>query len=320
MITKAKNLTMNIESLRAKFGSEVSSADLWAFDKKAFNEAKAGGLVKIRRGFYSLGSAPKLPNKETKAAKSARIEQRFDVLALLADGVASKNIRSLMVAGAPGVGKTFVLEEKLAHAEKAGLVKSVESIKGSISPIGLYLRLWENRNPGQVLLLDDCDSVFSDEEAMNLLKGALDTSKTRRISWAKASSFLRDNEIPNTFDYEGQIVFITNTDPDAVIEKAGKLAPHMNALISRSVFLDLGIHDVESIMIRVHQVLKGTGLLKELELNAKQAESIVTWMEANLENLRSVSIRTVIQLASFVKSSPSSWEMLASVTMLKSRF
>lgn len=316
-----KNEAAVIAALYDQFGSTVKSADLYAYDSKLMAWARAGGLKKKSRGVFAIPSPKATKAIAERAAvklvdEAKLIRERFDVLAVLADGVAQKNVRSLIVAGAPGVGKTHTLEARLSAAEASGQVKSLTTIKGSISPIGLFVQLWENRDAGQVLMLDDIDAVFADEEAMNLLKGALDTTKTRRISWAKASSFLRDNDIPNTFEYNGQIVFITNTNPDAVIEKGGKLAPHMAALVSRSVFLDLCIHSPQQVMVRVEQVVAESSMLDELGLTKGQAAEVIGWMNQNLDRLRAVSLRTVIQLASFIKTSPN-WVSLAQATMLK---
>lgn len=320
-MSSIKNQAARIADLYKKFGGTVKSADLYNYAPDLMNWARAGGLKKKARGVFLIPSPKAVQaiadRQVVKMIDEAKlIRERFDVLSVLADGVAQQNIRSLIVAGAPGVGKTHTLEAKLVAAETKGLVKSLVTIKGSISPIGLFVQLWENRDAGQVLMLDDIDAVFGDEEAMNLLKGALDTTKTRRISWAKASSFLRDNDIPNSFDYNGQIVFITNTDPDAVIEKGGKMAPHMAALVSRSVFLDLCIHNPKQIMVRVEQVLSESTMLAELGVSKGQAAEIVGWMTQNLDRLRTVSLRTVIQLASFIKTSDD-WTKLASATMLK---
>lgn len=310
-----------LSELRAHFGKpSISSAELHAYNPKYMTMARAGQLEKVGRGLWSLGGAEtvaktKKDREQEIAAKGEQIRERFSVLEILAGGVVDKNIRGLIVAGAPGVGKTYTLEQVLETAEKDGKVSKLEVVKGSISAIGLYLRLWETRDAGQVLLLDDIDEVFNSEEAMNLLKGALDTTKVRRISWAKASTFLRDNDIPNSFDYNGQIVFITNKDPDGIIAKGGKFAPHMNALVSRSVFLDLGIHDNRSIMIRVEQVLADSNMMKELGVSRAQAADMLGWMNDNLDRLRSVSLRSMIQLAGYVKTTPN-WVMLANNTML----
>lgn len=316
------------KELRKAFGDTVSTGDLIAYSPKYMRVMRADGKL-VARGIWDLtddGSAvvagtmidapvamvPAMSREEL----SAHIRKRFNVLTTLANGITSGNVRALIVAGAAGVGKTFELEKKLKSAQIDGDIESYESIKGSISAVVLYETLYNNREAGQVLLLDDTDSVFNDDECMNLLKAALDTSTVRKISWAKASRYLGDNDIPQSFEYEGQIVFITNTSPDQVIAKGGRLAPHMSALLSRSVFLDLGIHDVASILIRVEQVLAESTLSDDLDLTKTQVKQIVTWMNDHVAQLRSVSIRTVVQLAGFIKTTDE-WEDLAEVTLFK---
>lgn len=263
--------------LRAVFGSTVTTHDLWSFNRKYLERAKAGELRQVKRGVWDLtGEEAPVVLKLQPSIDAEVIRQRFEVMGMLADGVADKNIRSLIIAGAPGVGKTYELEKKLKLAERSGKIVSTTSLKGSISAIGLYETLWNNREAGQVIMLDDIDTVFDNEEALNLLKAALDTGKRRSVSWQKASRFLKEQDIPNSFEYCGQIVFITNLDPDKVIAKGGRLAPHMSALISRSVFLDLCIHDNESIMIRVQQVLTDSTLAEDLKLNSEEVEAILT--------------------------------------------
>lgn len=323
-----------IAELQKVFGTSVTSAELTQYNKTYLERAWAGELRKIKRGVWDLSqTASNDNNVAPKSAKAPRVMQaqvtqprkvdakmikkRFEVMGTLADGVVDCNIRALIVAGSAGVGKTHELERKLEAGVRDDKITSYEAIKGSISAVGLYQALWNNQEKGNVLLLDDTDAVFSDEEALNLLKAALDTSPKRRISWAKASRFLKDEGIPTSFDYEGQIVFITNTDPEAVIEKGTKMAPHMAALLSRAVFLDLCIHDAESILIRIEQVMEESDLLDTLKLSDKDAKQIMKWMKDNVSNLRSISIRTVIQLAGFIKTTDN-WEDIAQITLLKS--
>lgn len=314
--------------LRKTFGNTITTGDLVAYSPKYMRIMRQHGTL-AARGVWDLtddGSAvvagtvidapvAMVPTM-TREELATHIRKRFNVLTTLANGITAGNVRALIISGAAGVGKTFELEKKLTAARRDGDIDTYETIKGSISAVVLYEMLYNNREEGQVLLLDDTDSVFADDECLNLLKAALDTSKVRKISWAKASRYLADSDIPQSFEYEGQIVFITNTNPDAVIAKGGRLAPHMSALLSRSVFLDLGIHDSASIMIRVEQVLSESNLAEELKLTKGETKAIIEWMNSNITKLRSVSIRTVIQLAGFIKTSDE-WQDLAEVTLFK---
>lgn len=312
-----------INELRTKFGNTVTSRDLFNYNPAYGRRARAGELKQLGRGLWDLtgtgvATSANVQPEPPKPVDKELIRKRFQTLGVLADGVVECNIRALMVAGSAGVGKTFELEQKLDAAKRDGKIESYEAIKGSISAIGLYQALWNNKEKGQVLLLDDSDAIYGDEEALNLLKAALDTSTKRRISWAKASRFLKDEDIPNSFEYEGQIVFITNTNPDQVVSRGGKFAPHMSALLSRAVFLDLCIHDARAILVRIEQVLGDSDLADKLKLSDREIKTIIEWMSKHVESLRSISIRTVIQIAGFMKTSKTNWEDLAQMTLLKS--
>jgi hypothetical protein len=314
-----------ISQLREKFGDQVTSGELYYFNPKVLSAARKGGLVQKARGIFSLvgETEQKIRKKsqhevEQERLKTAEeIESRFEALELLADGVINNNIRSLIVSGAAGVGKSYTLEEKLNEALADGSkVKQVTHIKGTISPIGLYMTLWENNAKGDIVVLDDIDSVFQDEEAMNLLKGALDSNGRRVISWIKDSRFLEDRSIPNSFEYKGRVVFLTNIDLQAVFDKGGRMAAHVGALMSRACYLDLGIHTAEQIMIRIRQVLKISDM--GLGISPAQIQLILDWMESNIGNLRAISLRTVIQCAGFMKTTKD-WQLLARNTLLRTK-
>ncbi len=247
---------------------------------------------------------------------STEIESRFIVMETLVDGIIDRNIKSMILTGAPGIGKSFTVDEKLQAAERAGKCK-VSQLTGSCTPIGLYMQLWNHQNEGDVLILDDIDSIFGDIESLNLLKGALDTGRTRQISWMSASKYLQENDIDNTFEFKGTVLFISNMNFDKMIEKASKMSPHFAALINRCVYLDLGIHTTREIMIRINQVVRNTSILRDLGISQDHADEIMNWMIENQDNLRSLSIRTILQLASFIKTSEANWKMIAEATMIK---
>lgn len=315
-----------LNELRAQFGNTVTTGDLVAYNRDYMRRARAGELKLLSRGVWDLSgkgaksAAGAAVVEVEKPIDAALIRKRFQVLSTLADGVVDGNIRALIVSGSAGVGKTHELDKKLKDGARSGKITSHNTIKGSISSVCMFQTLYDNREKGQVLVLDDTDKVFEDEETMNLLKAALDTSNERTISWAKASRYLDGASIPTQFDYEGQIVFITNKNPDAIIARGGKLAPHMSALLSRGIFLDLCIHDARAIMVRVEQVLAESDLAKKLKLSESEVKVIVDWMHKHIQSLRTVSIRTVIQLAGFIKTSPKEWQDLAEITLLKSTF
>lgn len=256
-----------------------------------------------------------LATVESAEEMKQRINKRFTVMNMMTKGIISGNIRSLIISGAAGIGKTYSLDKALKTAHEYGEIV-YKSINGKISGIGLYEQLWNNRDANSVLLIDDVD-VFSDMDMLNLLKAALDTGETRKVCWSTASAYLDDKNIDKEFEFEGTIVFITNVDIDKELERGSKLAPHLHALVSRSVYLDLGVHSNEEIMVRVEDVILNTNMMQKRGLSDAQTSMALNWMKANVSKLRNVSLRTALYLADFVATDANGWEEIAEVTLLK---
>lgn len=247
----------------------------------------------------------------------ARISKTFAVLEKVANGVVRGNIKSIIVSGAAGCGKTYTLDRVLGKAESDGLIH-YQSVKGAMSAIGLYRQLHECCEEGSVLVIDDCDSIFADLDALNLLKAALDTTKSRKVHWNKESRILDDEGIPRSFEFNGAVVFITNIDFTSEIEADKKMSPHYRALLSRCMYVDLGIHSKREILVRIGQVVFSQSFLRESGLSKGEAKQMMVWLTRNLGRVRTLSIRTVLQLASLVKTD-NDWEEMAASLMLKTR-
>lgn len=242
------------------------------------------------------------------------IEERFEVMDALVRSLNASNIKSVVVTGATGVGKTFGTEKYLEQAELED-GQHWGSIGGSCSPFGLYEILYEYRNEGSILVMDDVD-VFDDEVKINLLKNALDTKSRRVLDWRSASKALEERGIPNTFEFKGKIIFLTNTNIYSEIKRGTKKAPHLKALIGRSVTLDLGIHDVKTILIWVRHVMRKTDMLVQAGITQEQQEQVISWLEDHRDDLETLSLRTPLMIAEYVKTHPTRWEAMCRHTLL----
>ena len=152
-----------------------------------------------------------------------RIEQRFEILHQMTRATIAGDVRAMIVVGPPGVGKSYGVEFEL---EKSGLFDKIsgkkikyEVVKGAMTPIGLYCTLYRHSDANNVLVFDDCDSVFQDELALNILKAALDSGKKRKIHWNSDSAMLRREGVPDMFDFKGGAIFITNLKIDNIKRK-----------------------------------------------------------------------------------------------------
>lgn len=264
-----------------------------------------------------FGDVPNVFVKEEVAIEpeheiETRLNMRFNALNVMSRATACGINRAMIVSGSAGSGKSFSVERA---AEE--IVGDFEHIKGHIRPTGLYKKLYENRHAGSLVVFDDADGIFSDEISLNLLKAACDSSSVRSISWLSNTPLETDDGdvIPSKFIFDGSVIFITNIDFNAQIQRGSKVAPHLEALISRSHYLDLGIRTGREHMVRIKQVLN-TGMLDE-QLTDFDKSEIVQFMTDNLNNMRELSLRMVKKLADLMLMDRNSWKELAKVTCMK---
>ena len=250
-----------------------------------------------------------------------RIATRFAVLDEMSKACISGDIRAMIVSGPPGVGKSYGVETQMEKASMfdkiAGKKVRFNIVKGAMTALGLYAQLYKYSDKKNVLIFDDCDSVFSDELALNILKAALDSGKTRKICWNSDSRLLRDEGIPNMFNFNGSAIFITNIKFDNV--KSKKMQDHLEALQSRCHFLDLTIDSERDKMLRIKQVHRDSdgGLFKDYDFDDAKATEVLDFMWDNHSKLREVSLRMSLKIADLVKISPSNWQALARTTCMK---
>jgi hypothetical protein len=260
-------------------------------------------------------------SKESEQEAMDRIALRFNILDEMSAACISGDIRAMIVAGPPGVGKSYGVEKQM---EKSSLFDNLTQtrlrynvVKGAMTALGLYTQLYKYSDNKNVLIFDDCDSVFADELALNILKAALDSGKTRKICWNSDSRLLREEGIPNQFNFNGSAIFITNLKFDNI--KSKKLQDHLEALQSRCHFLDLTINSERDKILRIKQVHRDAdgGLFKDYNFEGNQANDVLDFMWENHSKLRELSLRMCLKIADLVKISPTNWKNLASSTCMK---
>jgi uncharacterized protein YfkK (UPF0435 family) len=262
------------------------------------------------------GSVAATDSEETDEQIIERLRDRFDMLSDMTKAVKKGNVRAMIVSGPPGVGKSHGVEEVLDRyktLESLGGERKYEVIKGAMSPIGLYCKLYKMSAQGSVVVFDDCDSIFQDELSLNILKAALDSKGKRMIHWNTDSFKLRNEGVPDCFEFKASAIFITNLKFDKV---KGKLREHLEALESRCHYMDLTIDTDREKMLRIKQVIQD-GMLKPYQLDDAQEEDIIDFVDMNKNRLRELSLRTVLKVADLMKSFPQRWESFAENTVMR---
>lgn len=249
----------------------------------------------------------------------ARIAETFVMLDRIVDACATGVVRGLVVSGPPGIGKSFGVEKQLTAANifrtVAGQEPKYEIVSGGVSSIGLYQKLYHNRDKDQVLVFDDSDGILFEEESLNLLKAALNSGDKRRICWNKESRVLASEDIPDSFDFEASIIFLSNIDFERTVAKGSRVSQHLAAIMSRCHYLDLEIGSLRDKMLRIKQIVRD-GMLRPYCFTDEQEQSIIDFVFNNAEFLREVSLRMVKKIADFVKVDPAGWMHMAEATCL----
>ncbi len=250
-----------------------------------------------------------------------RLRNRFQILDDMTRAVKKGDVRAMIVSGPPGVGKSFGVENVLsrhdlfADVANDGKLKKYEVVKGAMSAIGLYKKLYEFSDKKCILVFDDCDSVLLDDLSLNILKAALDSSKKRTIHWNTDSRLLRSEGVPNQFEFKGGAIFITNIKFENVRSK--KLRDHLEALESRCHYLDLTIDTEREKVLRIKQVVAECGMLDDYEFEPVERDMLIDFIDDNKKKLRELSLRMVLKLADLKKSMPGNWRAVAEVTCMR---
>lgn len=248
-----------------------------------------------------------------------RIRERFDILHEMTKAATNGDIRAMIVSGPPGVGKSYGVEQEVEKAclldQIAGKRLRAEVVKGSATALGLYCTLYKYSDANCVLVFDDCDSILLDDVALNLLKGALDSGKKRKISWLSDSAMLRREGVPDQFNFNGSIIFITNLKFDQM--KSQKLRDHLDALQSRCHYLDLTLDTMRDKLLRIKQIAADGELFADYDFEQVTQDEIIDFMDQNKNKLREMSLRMALKIADLRKSFPLRWKAMASTTCMK---
>lgn len=280
---------------------------------KIREETKAAHANRITRN-----KLEKRQNTKVVESKISKFEESFsdpktiynDLNSLVT--LVAKRIRpSLLVTGMAGIGKTYDVTKTLKEILGPSGTSWIH-VKGKASPLGIYATLYYNRQ--NIVVFDDCDSVFKDSDAVNILKSALDSYDNRTISWmspkvtydpnmvdaTEALELERKGILPNHFEFTGGCIFISNI-PMSKMDQA---------VMGRSFTVDIHLK-AEDVATRIRDIMPS--MVKELSMSIKNEILNFIIVAINGKTLKKeLSIRTFINACAIYQSGVKDWKRMVS--------
>ena len=250
---------------------------------------------------------------------------------------------SLIVAGGPGIGKTFHVTKKLNEILGPAGDDWVYFKGLKASPLALYMNIYLNRD--KLLVFDDSDSVLEDPDSVNMFKGLLDDSKEREASWlsptatvntstmskAEYTQFILDlddyiaqypekigkgkGKLPSKIYFTGRVIFISNK-PSTWFDEAIK---------SRSLFVDVHLHQ-QDVLRRIKSIASARAaedgvtpeeidmIIDALTPDKEKPPVTVQYVTpAYLRNGKNITMRAYSVAQALLKAKLPNWAELASM-------
>lgn len=289
--------TVNFNAKTGNYEAKIGKRKITSFDKK-YVERQVAKMAPA----MAVAAAV-----EAKQNERFGINTRFDFVTKLVTMVANKVQASAVITGEGGLGKTYTvlqtlekcgledMTEVLAAAEEGDVIDNAfVTVKGYSTAKGLYRTLYENND--RVIVFDDCDSILKDAVALNILKGALDSYDRRFISWN--SEMKETDDLPRSFEFTGQIIFISNMEADNIDQ----------AVRSRSMMIDLSMTEDQKIDRMAH-IAEGEGFLPTYPVEYKR-DALELLREIKHE-VKEMSLRTLISVTKIRAANGDDWKDLA---------
>lgn len=230
-------------------------------------------------------------------------------------------IRGLLISGDAGMGKTYFVEKGLRDAESACRVVGLKG--SSITAGSLYARLWEAREPGKVLVLDDVDIIHKSPQELNtilsFLKAATEMTKGERIiSWEriKSNPFMVSQGIESSFDFQGTIVWITNNTIDEIQKRC---KAHFEAINSRFTTVSVRLTAEQKLQYTLHllteeDILGTNCMVREGGYSDEIIQTVYDYVYENYNSLPELTPRYIIGIASTIHKFPTTWKNILNST------
>lgn len=274
--------------------------------------AQSASKYYLKQKIAAMASAPEAAEVAApNPALQFSINRRFEFVQRYVKMVGQKKTASVIVTGDGGLGKSHSVMQALRQTglkqirtvdvedgEGIQASKTFVVVKGYSTAKGLYRTLHDFRN--SIIVFDDCDSILKDPDAVNLLKGALDSYDERIISW---NSDRIDEELDRSFLFTGGVVFISNRSMDKIDQ----------ALRTRAMCVDVSM-TLDQKIERMETIMQDDSFLPAISLAHKR--DALKLIAENKEVAQEVSLRTLIAVSKIRAEGDSDWKDLAVYSLI----
>ena len=110
------------------------------------------------------------------------------------------HLNLLILLGGPGLSKSRTVREIVGER--------VCWIEGNATAFGIYMELWKHKD--ELVVIDDVDNLYSDRNAIRMLKCLCQTDPVKQIAWHSSSSRLEKEGVPKAFETKSRVALIAN--------------------------------------------------------------------------------------------------------------
>jgi hypothetical protein len=110
------------------------------------------------------------------------------------------HLNLLILLGGPGLSKSRSVRDIVSE--------SACWIEGNATAFGMYMALWKHKD--ELVIVDDVDNLYSDRNAIRLLKCLCQTDPVKQIAWHSGSSRLEREGVPKAFETKSRVALIAN--------------------------------------------------------------------------------------------------------------
>ena len=215
-----------------------------------------------------------------------------------------------ILQGPPGLGKSYVVTQALKNADKIEGEDYIV-IKGHITPLQLYATLYMYRRKGQVVVLDDCDDIFTKETGLEVLKAATDQDY-RKVTWMSSATPVVNGTPVKDFVFNGAIIVCSNIS--VTTGRGGRRDRSAAAFMSRLTYWDMKLSQRERMYAQIFNLVVEADYLSrspKTKLDIVQKRELMKFILINLDDIVQFDLRMPQKIAAEMNANPKNWKRTA---------